>query len=249
MTRGAKGDGLTDDTTAVQHVFDDPTCDHVHFPAGMYLSTNLFLSRSNVQLSLANGAVLTGSNKTVSCNGDESEWHGVCALLTIGNHNTTATTGALNITLWGEGEIEQGGDRSTGHYSALHFRDLVGVRVGGGLRVHCVQHAWCAQAHNITDLHIADLFIDGFTGRDGFDLINVRDVLVENSRIEGSDDALVFKTETPAIAGPHSRNVTVRNCLLASRTCNAIQFGSHTFRYAQQYWLIQTKHTSILLAI
>ena len=34
----------------------------------------------------------------------------------------------------------------------------------------------------------------GSHGRDGLDLVNCRNVLIEQSRIEGSDDALCFKT-------------------------------------------------------
>ena len=40
--------------------------------------------------------------------------------------------------------------------------------------------------HNASAVHATQLFIDGKTGRDGLDLVNSRDILVEDSRIEGS---------------------------------------------------------------
>jgi len=71
--------------------------------------------------------------------------------------------------------------------------------------------------------------VDGSTGRDGLDLVNTRDVLIEDSRIEGSDDALCFKTiKNSGLHAYPSYRVTVRRSEIASTWCNAIQFGSAT---------------------
>ena len=74
-----------------------------------------------------------------------------------------------------------------------------------------------------------DPFIDGKTGCDGFDLVNCRNVLIEDSRIEGSNDGLCFKTQAGQGLGPWlAANITVRRCYVSSECCDTIQFGSRT---------------------
>eukprot|EP01052_Picozoa_sp_SAG31_P045731 SAG31_NODE_8473_length_1445_cov_0.657504_1_plen_255_part_10 len=143
-----------------------------------------------------------------------------CSFLTIES--------ARNFTLEGSGTLEGGGKKGE-HWSTLHVRSTAEVRLGGGLRIHCTNSWWCTVMHNASAVHIANLFIDGSTGRDGIDLVNSRDVMIEDSRIEGSDDGLCFKTQADdgLDAWPAS-NFTVRRSYLSSECCNAIQFGSRT---------------------
>ena len=84
--------------------------------------------------------------------------------------------------------------------------------------------------HNATDVVVSDgFFLDGRAGRDGIDFVNCRRVLVENARIEGSDDALCFKTISNGGLSRHpSRDVVVRHVLIGSTWCNGVQFGSAT---------------------
>ena len=56
-----------------------------------------------------------------------------------------------------------------------------------------------------------------------------RRVTVQDARIEGSDDALCFKTiRNGGLAAYPSSAVTVRRSSIGSTWCNAIQFGSAT---------------------
>ena len=98
---------------------------------------------------------------------------------------------ARNFTLRGSGTLEGGGKRGQ-HWSTLHIRSTTGVQLGQGLRIHCTNSWWCSVMHNASSVHVSNLFIDGKTGRDGLDLVNSRDILIESSRIEGSDDGLCF---------------------------------------------------------
>ena len=76
---------------------------------------------------------------------------------------------------------------------------------------------------------MSHLFVDGRYGRDGMDLVNCRRVVVEDSRIEGSDDALCFKTISDnGLDMQPAHDVVVRRTNLLSTWCNAIQFGSAT---------------------
>ena len=83
---------------------------------------------------------------------------------------------------------------------------------------------WCLRSDVVTNSRV-----QGSTGRDGMDLVNCRRVLIEDSRIEGSDDGLCFKTQADAGLGRYiAADVLVRRCYISSECCNAIQFGSRT---------------------
>ena len=70
--------------------------------------------------------------------------------------------------------------------------------------------------HNASSVHVSNLFIDGKTGPDGLDLVNSRDILIESSRIEGSDDGLCFVSMHQIIQILHSaaRHPTSVRCRL-----------------------------------
>jgi polygalacturonase len=68
----------------------------------------------------------------------------------------------------------------------MHIRSTVGVRLVG-VHVRCTAWWWCTALHNATDVYVSKVFVDGKFGRDGLDLVNCRRVLIEDSRIEGSD--------------------------------------------------------------
>lgn len=64
--------------------------------------------------------------------------------------------------------------------------------------------------------------------RDAINLINSRNIEVANSRIEGSDDALVFKSDFALGETMVSQNVRVHDTTILSTENNAVQFGSET---------------------
>jgi polygalacturonase len=59
---------------------------------------------------------------------------------------------------------------------------------------------------------------------DGLDIDSCSDVLVEDLDVQTADDAICLKTSQ---AGVDLENVTVRKCVLASRS-SAIKFGSES---------------------
>lgn len=227
--RGAVGDGESDDTAALQHTFDDPLCDEVLLPSGKsFASSVLRVARSNVALTIEGGATLLGlpdKIKRPECNGTiepEWRWQDWCAFIKV--------TSASNFTLQGSGTLAPGGagGKDPDFYSALHVLSTVGVELSG-VRVHCTAWWWCTALHNATDVHVSNFFVDGSKGRDGMDLVNCRRVLVEDSRIEGSDDGLCFKTiSEKGLANFPASDVVVRRSRLSSKWCNALQFGSAT---------------------
>ena len=230
LSRGAIGRHGVDDTAALERVLDDTDCDEIVLPAGRTFSASaLFVRRSDVTLTLGINATLAGMPAVFrelrpDCRteaGLEFNWTNWCSLLRV--------TSQRNFTLRGAGTIAPGGvgGVTPDFYSALHVQSTAGVRLGDGLRVHCTAWWWCTAMHNATGVIVAGAHIDGGTGRDGLDLVNCRRVLVEDSRIEGSDDALCFKTiSNDGLGRFPSRDVLVRRCTIGSTWDNAIQFGS-----------------------
>jgi polygalacturonase len=219
--RGAKGDGKADDAKHLQAALDDPRCDTVVLTANhTFLSSALHVQRSGVTLTIEGGAMLAGKDGAIKQCEAEADWRGWCSFLTVDAER--------DFVLNGSGTLAGGGNHGE-HWSTLHVRSTVGVRLGDGLRIYCTNSWWCTVMHNASAVHATQLFIDGKTGRDGLDLVNSRDILVEDSRIEGSDDGLCFKTQADDGLGAWpARNVTVRRSYLSSECCNAIQFGSRT---------------------
>lgn len=227
--RGAVGDGQIDDTAVLQQTLDDPACDEVLLPSGKsFASSVLRVARSNVALTIEGGATLLGlpdKIKRPECNGTiepEWRWQDWCAFIKV--------TSESNFTLRGSGTLAPGGvgGKDPDFYSALHVLSTVGVELSG-VRVHCTAWWWCTALHNATDVRVSNFFVDGSNGRDGMDFVNCRRVLVEDSRIEGSDDGLCFKTiSEKGLSNFPASDVVVRRSRLSSKWCNALQFGSAT---------------------
>lgn len=228
---GAMGSGA-DDTDALQAVLDNELCAEVVLPSGSTLrATELFVRRDNIVLVIERNATLAGLPVAFRATrpdcatetGLEFNWTTWCALIRV--------TSSTNFTLRGAGRLAPGGvgGASPDFYSALHVQSTSRVALSG-VRVHCTAWWWCVAMHNATDVVVSDgFFLDGRAGRDGIDFVNCRRVLVENARIEGSDDALCFKTISNGGLSRHpSRDVVVRHVLIGSTWCNGVQFGSAT---------------------
>ena len=231
VSRGARGDGMTDDTRAIQLALDDPTCDEVVFPSGgVFPASVLWVNRSDVTVTIKANATLAGlpdafKQLRPDCTSEDGlgfDWLHWCALMRV--------EARANFTLRGAGTLAPGGGGGDDpdFYSALHVSATERVRLEG-VRVHCTAWWWCAAMHNATRVHVSRVFVDGAAGRDGMDLVNCRDVVIEDSRVEGSDDGLCFKTISDGGLAAHpARDVVVRRTALFSTWCNALQFGSAT---------------------
>ena len=212
-------------------VLDDPACSEVVFASNhTFAASVLWVKRSHVVLTIERGATLQGLSETFKLqrpdcrteDGLEFNWRHWCALVRV--------TAERNFTVRGGGVIRPGGGGgvSPDFYSALHVQSTVGVNMLG-IHIQCTAWWWCTVLHNSSDVYVSKLFLDGSTGRDGMDLVNCRRVLIEDSVIQGSDDALCFKTiKNGGLDAMVSSDVVVRRCQIDSTWCNAIQFGSAT---------------------
>lgn len=233
---GAKGDGQTLDTAALQAAIDACNKDQggtVLVPAGTFVIGSVEL-KSNVTLHIAAGGRLLGS-------GDGKQYHPVDAIplfgdstLEDGNVGLIYAVKAENITVEGPGTIDGNGNRFrrgangevapsglASHDRPYHlmFYQCTNVRVRDVYLFACAYHS----------LRIVQCEYAWFTGirihnrvnhnNDGFHFISARHVHVSDCTVECQDDAC-------ALFGS-CQFITVTNCSFSTRW-SVFRFGGGT---------------------
>ncbi len=221
---GAKGDGQTLATAAIQKAVD--ACAKagggtVYFPAGNFLSGTIAL-KSHVTLHLSPGATLWGSKNIA----DYNPLHLIYA------------KDAENIALEGSGTINGNGDAywepdfkpKAKRPSPLielercrHARlENVRIRNTPGWGIHPLEcdGVWIRGISMISDLRGPNT--------DGIDPDSSRNVIISDCHIQTGDDAIVLKTTGRLrIPAPPCENVTVTNCVLTSDDA-ALKLGTES---------------------
>jgi polygalacturonase len=262
---GAKGDGTSLNTQAIQKAIDSASIQGgtVTLDPGIYLTGSLFL-KSNVTLDIPEGVTLIGSERLedypmlpTRIAGIEMTWPS--ALINSRDQHNVALIG--HGTIDGDGPVwwksywnlratyEPRGLRWASDYDARRPRLILlqnssNVRVGGGILLKR-SGFWTIQI-----LYSNDVVIDGVTIRnneggkgpstDGIDIDSSRDILVQHADIDVNDDALCLKAGRDSDGLRVNRpteNVVLRDSIIRHGAA-AITIGSETsggFRNIEAY--------------
>lgn len=252
---GAKGDGTTLETAAIQGTIDRAAAvgGTVTFEPGTYLSGSLFL-KSGVTLLVPEGATIVGSEKLedypmlpTRIAGIEMTWP--AALINVRDQQNVTITG--NGTIDGDGPpwwksywdlratYEPRGLRWASDYDArrprlLLFQNSSQVQLGGGIQLKR-SGFWTVQILYSHDVHVNGVIIRNNEGgkgpsTDGIDIDSSRDILVEHADIDVNDDALCLKAGRDSDGLRVNRpteNVVIRDSIIRHGAA-AITIGSET---------------------
>ncbi|MES2898927.1 MAG: glycosyl hydrolase family 28 protein [Pseudomonadota bacterium] len=262
---GAKGDGVTLNTKAIQAAIDAAAVDGgtVTLQPGQYLSGSIFV-KTGVTLRLDAGVTILGSQRIedypvmpTRIAGIEMRWP--AALVNIYEQKNAAITGEGTID--GDGKVfwdsywtlrkayEPRGLRWASDYDAQRPRliqvfNASQVKVGGGLLL---------RRSGFWTLHVvysSDVVIDGLVIRnneggrgpstDGIDIDSSKRILVQNADIAVNDDALCLKAGRDSDGQRVNRStedVIIRNSIIRDGAAG-VTFGSETaggFRNIEAY--------------
>lgn len=228
---GIESDGTTVVTRKLQALID--RCSSagggvVRLGSGTFLSGSIQL-KSGVRLYLEPGATLKGvlgaEHYPVRTSEKNPNWN----MLRQGPQRALVyADGVEGLVVEGGGTIDGSGD-FTGDYGSESDRPsailLVGCR-GARLRDIHVKDAgmWTIPLVECDGFHLRDLSLDSvwFPNRDGIDPCDCHGGLIEHCSIVADDDAVCLKSGE--LRG--CRDISVRDCLIASVMANGVKFGT-----------------------
>lgn len=227
---GAKGDGRTVNTAAIQKAIDKAALQGgtVVVPAGTFMTGTIQL-KSNVTLHLNKNAVLYGVATPAAYPAMPIKY----PLLTNSGqsgHALIYASGAENITLSGEGTINgNGGDKVFAaelesklmRPFALLIESCRNVTVSG---LTLLSSAMWMQRYIACDyLYLNNLKVFNHVNfnNDGMDIDDCHNVVISDCIIDADDDALCFKSE----GARGVKHVVVTNCILSSHA-SAFKMGT-----------------------
>jgi polygalacturonase len=272
---GAKGDGTTLDTSAIQKAIDAaaPSGGAVTFNPGTYLSGSIFL-KSHVTLEIGKEVTLLGSQRLSDYTvmptriaGIEMAWPAALINVYKQSHATIEGQGTID----GDGKIfwdsywalrkkyDAQGLRWAADYDAQRPRliqifESNHVQLGGGLTLKR-SGFWTVHICYSADVSVHDITIRNNVGgrgpsTDGVDIDSSRHILVEHADISVNDDALCLKAGRDADGLRVNRpteDVVIRNSIVRDGAA-VLTIGSETsggFRNIEAYNLTGLSHVGV----
>ena len=232
---GAKNDGITLNTSAVQAAIDDCAAKGggtVLFADGEYVLSTVFL-KSNVHIVIDKTARVLGAAHfdnycfhekiDYPAYQDQSHTYFDCSMF-VGK-------GCENISITGEGEIDmrsvwdEENKRDIVHRGpkCIALKECKNVEISGLEIKNATDLAvYFAGCENV-DIHGLKLqvYIDGISPD------NSKNVRISDCDIDCGDDGIVFKSSYTLNRLDVCRNIRVKDCRVKSR-CSAIKFGTET---------------------
>lgn len=223
---GAKADGVTKDTQAIQAAIDD--CAKagggtVKLSGGTFLSAPIVL-KSNITLNLEKGTTLLGSP-------DHVDYPAKTEFRAPGSQSLVSATEAENIAITGDGTIDGNGESWWAEARATHHAGIVGaVQFRPRLVVfdHCkhvrmegitIQNSpsWQLVPYYTDDMIIRNVRIlapQHSPNTDAIDPFSSSNMVIDHVYADVGDDNIAIKSGIINSPGPDepSRNITITDC-------------------------------------
>jgi polygalacturonase len=214
---GAAGDGVANDTAALQKAIDTAAAGgggEVFFPPGTYLTGSIEL-KSHVTLNLAAGAVIHGTSDPTAYPLVDARWEGLnhqChqALIFAHDAEDIAITGSGSVV----GELKVGvlrNPRGPTLFEPVSCKNILisGVTVSNN-------GVWTLHPTYCQDMTLSNVVIDSHGGNsDGIDPDSCSGMTIDHCSFSAGDDDIAIKSgkgQEGVKIGKPSENITVTNC-------------------------------------
>jgi polygalacturonase len=234
---GATGNGSTNDTAAINKAIVAANATSggatVEFPSGTYKSANTIHMLSNVTLQFDAGATLmgasgTGYDKAESNSFDQYQDYGHSHFHDAMIYGDRLT----NIGFTGAGTIDGGGHLITGNPGSGEADKIISLTRCDGLKFDglTMRHGghFAVLINGCNNVTANNFHVLTSTDRDAWNIISTTNVTIQNSDIQGNDDAIVFKSDYALGQKLPNGHVHVTNTHASAGCCNALMFGSET---------------------
>ena len=227
---GAKGDGETKNTAAIQKAIDACTKGGtVYFPAGVFVSGALYL-KSDMTLYIAEGGTLKGSEDVkdyypLMLNRFEGwEMKTLASLLNAGTLNRNGTYNVVNLSIEGKGTVLGGGSKlGNAMIKEVGMRGrgrLICIMNGQHINIQGlnIENSPCWTIHYIysDDVALHDLnIVSTARNGDGIDPDSSTDSYIFNCSFSTGDDCIAIKSgKNPEgfTVGKPTRNLRITDC-------------------------------------
>lgn len=221
---GAKGDGTTIDTPAINHVIEEAAAKGggtIYFPAGEYACYSIRLA-SHIHLNLEQGAQIVGAFPTLTEGYDDAEpnehdqyqdfghshWQN-SLIWGIGLEDISISGPGL---IYGKGLTREASRQSGVGNKAISLKLCKNITLKDFSMLHCGHFA--VLATGVDNLSILNVKVD--TNRDGFDIDCCKNVRISDCTVNSPwDDAIVLKASYALGYFKDTENVTVANCFVS----------------------------------